>query len=288
MKKTICSLALIAAAAFLFAERPIVRDIQSRAGKGTKVKITWKVPENPEPAISFLIVYRTTEQISSYSQLSYTQPLVTLSADAESYTDTLGDFKDYYYTVISMTDQPYDVVLLSFNSTVTGVHLTAKQTEEKDPPKEEFETLYPDGYLRKTPLPYLDMIEGINAEPLISDSIAGTTTTLATAKSGKKAKLTPYLFEEDLVSPDGGDAYLLFEILKTSFVTKKYKETIEKLNQLIGTNISEETRNRASFYLGEAQYFNGDYEEAVRSFVKTQQAFPNLAQKWLESSLDRI
>lgn len=288
MKKNICSLFLIAAAAFLFAERPIVRDIQSRAGKGTKVKITWKVPENPEPAISFFIVYRTTEQISSYSQLAHTQPLATLSANAESYTDTLGDFKDYYYTVISMTDQPYDVVLLSFNSTVTGVHLTAKQTEDKDPPKEDYETFYPDGTLRKTPLPYLDMIEGINAEPLVSDSVAGNAASLAAAKSGKKAKLTPYLFEEDLVSPDGGDAYLLFEILKTSFVTKKYKETIDKLNQLIGTNISEDTRNRASFYLGEAQYFNGEYEEAVRSFVKTQQAYPNLAQKWLEASLDRI
>ena len=288
MKKNICSLILIAAVAFLFAERPVVRDIQARAGKGTKVKITWKVPENPEPAISFLIVYRTTEQISSYSQLAHTQPLATLSANAESYTDTLGDFKDYYYTVISMTDQPYDVVLLSFNSTVTGVHLTAKQTEEKDPPKEDYETFYPDGTLRKTPLPYLDMIEGINAEPLVSESVAGNTSSLGSSKSGKKAKLTPYLFEEDLVSPDGGDAYLLFEILKTSFVTKKYKETIEKLNQLIGTNISEDTRNRASFYLGEAQYFNGEYEEAVRSFVKTQQAFPNLAQKWLEASLDRI
>ena len=97
-----------------------------------------------------------------------------------------------------------------------------------------------------------------------------------------------YIFEEDLVSPDGGDEYLLFEILKASFVTKKYKETIEKLNQLIGTNISEETRNRAYFYLGESQYFCRNYEDAVRSFVKVQAAFPTVSKKWLEDSLDRI
>ena len=67
-----------------------------------------------------------------------------------------------------------------------------------------------------------------------------------------------------------------------------YKETIDKLNHLIGTNISIETRNRACFYLGEAQYFNHNYEDAVRSFVKVQQEFPTLSKKWLEASLDRI
>lgn len=289
MKKTICSLFLILSAVFLFAERPLVHDIQAKAGKGTKVKVTWKLPENPEPEITFLVIYRTNEQISSYSQLSHVEPLVTLSPDTETYTDTLSDLKDYYYTVISMTDQLYDVVLLSFNSTVTGVHLTAKQIDDNDKPKVEYETVYPEGTLRKTPLPYLDMIEGINTEPLISDSVADTTQTLTPVKTAdKKEKLNPYLFEEDLVSPDGGDAYLLFEILKSSFVTKKYKETIEKLNQLIGTNISEETRNRACFYLGESHYFNQDYEEAVRSFVKVQMAYPTLSKRWIEASLDRI
>ncbi len=289
MKKKICSLFLIVTTALLFAERPLVRDIQARAGKGTKVKISWKLPENPEPEISFLIIYRTNEQISSYKQLAHVEPLVTLSPDTENYTDTLSDLKDYYYTIISMTDQPYDLVLLSFNSTVTGVHLTAKQTGDIDEPKQEYETVYPDGTLRKTPLPYLDMVEGINSVPLISDSVAEAAEALTITKiANSKEKLTPYLFEEDLVSPDGGDAYLLFEILKSSFVTKKYKETIDKLNQLIGTNISNETRNRACFYLGEAHYFCQNYEEAVRNFIKVQLVYPTLSKKWIEASLDRI
>lgn len=288
MKKLFCSLFLIFTATLLFAERPLVRDIQAKAGKGTKVRITWKVPEDPDPSISFLILYRTNEQISSYSQLAHVEPLVTLAADAESYTDTLGDLKEYFYTVISMTDLPYDVVLLSFNSTVTGVHLSAKQTADKEETKTEYETVYPAGTLRKTPLPYLDMIEGINAEPLVSDNTATKTGTLVPTGSTKKSKLTPHLFEEDLISPDGGDDYLLFQILKNYFVTKNYKETVDKLYQLIGTNISDSTRNRAYFYLGEAYYLQGNYEEAVRSFVKVQAVYPTLAKKWLDSSLDRL
>ena len=291
MKKLICSLFLILSAVLLFAERPLVRDIQARSGNGKKIRISWALPKAPEPALYNLYLYRTTKQITSYKQLKNIEPVATLTPDRTSYIDQVEDLRDYFYTVISETvSGPYDLVLLSFNSTVTGVHLTPKKTVEKDVEKADYETVYPEGTLRKTPLPYLDIIEGAGAEPLISDNTASKVKSLTAGnkKSGSAASLTPYIFEEDLVSPDGGDAYLLFEILKSSFVTKKYKETIDKLNQLIGTNISEETRNRACFYLGESQYFNRNYEEAVRSFVKVQAAYPTLSKKWLEASLDRI
>ena len=291
MKKTICSLIIIAAAALLFAERPIVRDIQARAGSGKKVRITWQLPENPEPVLYNLLLFRSTEQISSYKQLKGLEPIAQLSPDRAGYTDQLEDLRDYYYTVISQTESgPYDIVLLSFNSTVTGVHLTAKKTASEPAEKTEYETVYPEGKLRKTPLPFIDMIEGTSVEPLVSDKTAVSAMNSLSGNNGKykKEKLTPFIFEEDLVSPDAGDDYLLYEILKNHFVQKNYSTTIEKLNQLIGTNISKDTQNRAYFYLGEAQYFSGKYEEAVRSFVKVEQYFPVVSKKWIEASLDRI
>lgn len=291
MKKIICSLFLILTTAFVFAERPIVRDIQARAGSGTKVRIIWQLPKETTPEIESLILYRTTEQVTSYSQLRNVQPITALTPDRAGYTDQLSDLRDYFYTVIAQTTEgPYDVVLLSFNTTVTGVHLIAKKQTEAPAEKKDVEQIYPDGTLRKTPLPFIDMIDGIDAEPLVSDSTVSQVSSLTggSSKTSRSPLLTPYIFEEDLVSPDGGDEYLLFEILKASFVTKKYKETIDKLNQLIGTNISDDTRNRAYFYLGESQYFCRNYEDAVRSFVKVQAAFPTVSKKWLEDSLDRI
>ena len=282
---------MILTAAFVFAERPIVRDIQARAGSGTKVRIIWQLPKETTPEIESLLLYRTTEQVTSFSQLKNVQPITALTPDRAGYTDQLSDLREYFYTVIAQTTEgPYDVVLLSFNSTVTGVHLIAKKQTETQAEKKEIEQVYPDGTLRKTPLPFIDMIDGFDAEPLVSDSTVSQVSTLTggNSKTSKNPLLTPYIFEEDLVSPDGGDEYLLFEILKASFVTKKYKETIEKLNQLIGTNISDDTRNRAYFYLGESQYFCRNYEDAVRSFVKVQAAFPTVSKKWLEDSLDRI
>ena len=282
---------MILTTAFVFAERPIVRDIQARAGSGTKVRIIWQLPKETTPEIESLILYRTTEQVTSYSQLRNIQPITALTPDRAGYTDQLSDLRDYFYTVIAQTTEgPYDVVLLSFNTTVTGVHLIAKKQTEAPAEKKDVEQVYPDGTLRKTPLPFIDMIDGIDAEPLVSDSTVSQVSSLTggSSKTSRSPLLTPYIFEEDLVSPDGGDEYLLFEILKASFVTKKYKETIDKLNQLIGTNISDDTRNRAYFYLGESQYFCRNYEDAVRSFVKVQAAFPTVSKKWLEDSLDRI
>ena len=69
---------------------------------------------------------------------------------------------------------------------------------------------------------------------------------------------------------------------------KQYEETIAQLQRLTGTNINENTRNRAFFYMGESQYFTGKYEDAVRTFVKVEHAYPTLVKKWLDSALDRI
>ena len=252
---------------------------------------TWELPKECVPPLYNLYLYRTTEQISSYEQLKGIEPSAKLAPETSSYTDTIEDLRNYYYTVISETSNGiYDLVLPSFNSTIISIQLKAKLNNTPIEEKKETETLYPDGTLRKTPLPYIGIVEGIDAEPLVSEKTAEKAANLTEKNniSSKNSQLSLYIFEEDLISPDGGDDYLLFEILKTSFVTRKYKESIEKLKQLIGTNISEKTRNRAYFYLGEAQYFNHDYEDSVRSFVKIQQVFPNLSNKWIEASLDKL
>lgn len=284
MKKSVCLLLALLLNISLFAEKPLVQFINSYSSKGTKVSITWTLPKNCDPEITSLLLYKSQQQITSYNQIENLTPIATLDPQTAGYTDTLEDFNDYYYAVIAVTDKPYNVVLLSFNSTVSGVHVSTK-IKKTVPEKTEYEKFYPEGTMRETPLPYIDLVDGIDKEVKPSDEVLASTNSLITNKKQKEALLTQYIFEEDLVSPDGGDDYLLFEVLKTSFVTKKYKEAIKSLKKLIGTNISESTRNRAIFYLGEAEYLTGDYEGCVRTFVKVEQAYPTLTKKWLDSAL---
>lgn len=287
MKKFLTSVLLFSFCFCLFAERPLVRNIQAAAGKGKKINIFWTLPNEPDKPITQLFVYRDTKPISSFDIVEKLDPIARLEPDVTGYTDTVSDYKVYYYAVVTVTDKPYDLILVSINATNEGVKLPVPK--QKEPEKlPEYEKLYPEGKIRETPLPYIDLIEDLNEKSTISDSIAISTKALSAEKKVSTPLMTIYIFEEDLVSPDGGDDYLLFEILKTYFVQKKYQKAINQIRKLEGTNISEQTRARANFYIGEAQYLLGNYNEAVKSFVKVQEYFPDLTQKWVDSALDRI
>ena len=291
MKKAFSIISLLFFSFILFAEKPIVRDIQAEAGKGHKINIYWTLPENPEKEISSFLIYRDTRQIASFSQIKNLEPIAQISSNFSGYTDSVKDFIDYFYCVLAITKDstsPYDLILLSFNSTVKGAHI-AVNSQQKEPQKKETEKLYYEGTLRETPLPYIDIVENsIQPTPTVSEEAAFAAQTLTNKSKKKEPILKPYIFEEDLISPDGGDDYLLFEILKQYFVQKHYEEAIVQLNKLAGTNIKETTRNRIYFYIGECEYLTGEYENAVKSFVKVQDAYPILSRKWINSSLDRI
>jgi len=271
--------------------RPVVQDIQAAAGKGTRINVSWTLPYNPSPAISKLMLYRDTKPLSSYPQLSSAELIAELPADTSLYTDSVGDYSDYYYAVIAVTEEgrPYDVIFVSMNSTVEGVHLIAPPVKEIEAKQKEEEKLYLDGSMRETPLPFINYVEGQGEEALVSDEVAKTATELSSA-SGKSAAspLSPYFFEEDLVSPDSGDDFLLFDVLKTTFVQEKYEEAIVLLNKLNGTNISESVRNRVNFYIGEACFFTGDFEKAAMYFAKTAPVYPLQTKIWMNYTLDRI
>ncbi|MBP5602730.1 MAG: tetratricopeptide repeat protein [Treponema sp.] len=291
-KKKIFLIVLIFTAAVIglsAQNKPIVQDIQATYAKGTKINIYWTLPQNPEPAIKKLLVYRDTRPISSYNQLSTAYFVAELPAETCGYTDSVSDYNEYYYAVIAFTDHPYDLILVSMNSTVEGVHLIAPEPKDIEPKKKQEEKLYTDGTLRETPLPFINYVEGQGEQEVISDDAVKVATQFSAYSTGSgKTRVSPYFFEEDLVSPDSGDDFLLFEVLKTTFVQEKYEEAINLLNKLNGTNISESVRNRVYFYIAEAYFFTGDFEEAAKAFVKVAHVYPLQTKIWINYTLDRI
>ena len=271
--------------------KPIVTDIQAAPAKGTRINIYWTLPQNPEPAITKLLIYRDTRPISSYNQLAGAEFLAELPPETCGYTDRVGDYNDYFYAVIAYTDRPYDLILVSMNSTVEGVHLIAPEPKDIEPKQKSEEKLYTEGTMRETPLPFINYVEGQGqGDTLISDEVAKTTASQFSASSVKTSQtpVQPYFFEEDLISPDSGDDFLLFEVLKNTFVQEKYEEAIVLLNKLNGTNISESVRNRVLFYIAEAYFFTGDFEEAAKAFVKVAHVYPLQTKIWMNYTLDRI
>ncbi len=289
MKKSIFISVILAALTFtLSAQRPIVQDIQAVAGNTNRINILWNLPSNPDKELSKLLVYRDLTPISSYSQLQSLNPIAELLPILTSYTDTVTDYKDYFYAVICVTDEPYDIIMMSINSTVTGAHIPSGFSTSAPQPEAKEEKLYPQGALREIPLPYLDYIDGLEKKYLVSEEVAKASKSLGLESKKQVARLPIHIFEEDLISPDGGDDFLLFEILKTTFIQKKYAEAIAELEKLTGTNISSKTRTRAYFYLGESLYMLGRYEKAIKTFVRVENVYPELSKQWIDNSLDQL
>lgn len=271
-------------------ERPIIRDLIASGTKGTNINLSWTLPQTPTPAIKKLYVYKNSKPIVSYFDITEIKPIAELDSNSISYSDTVKNYNDYYYAVIASTKNGiYDIILPSINSTVSGTHLKIYEKDSKISTTESAkEKTYPNGGIRETPLPYLDLIESQNKKPLkMNDS-----TYLKARKLGKsnlkkeKSVLEPYIFEEDLVSPEGDDSFLLFEVLRTTFIQRKYKESIYELERLIGTNRSKDVINRAIFYLGESYYYSKDYKNATTNFLKVYEVYPSIARRWIDSSLD--
>lgn len=273
-------------------ERPIVSEISAIAGKGSTINVSWTLPVNPEQRVQRYFIYRSSSPIGTYYDLSYATLLASVDSSTAGYVDSVKNYNDYYYAVIAQVNgRQYDIILPSINSTVNGVHLILpekKNTPDNTPSAKE--KIIGTDELRETPLPYLNFAEYTKKKPRIhSVEVKNAAKSLVGSKKKEAPKyLEIYVFEEDLISPEGGDDFLLFDILKNTFIQKKYSESWNQLETLLGARCALSVQNRALFYLGESQYYCRDYENAVRTFLRIYDIYPSLAKKWIDSSLDLL
>lgn len=255
-----------------------------------KIKVTWKIPKDFNAEA--LLVYKSTMPFTT-QVIEQSTPVAQLSAKVSSYVDTVVNYKEYYYAVIARQSDGsiYNIILPSVNTTVKGAKVVKIETapvQSEEQIKDSTAKTYPKGNLRELPLPYLDLVSNIERKPnpLSNKVIEAGKELSAGYTSRPKEKLPPHYFDEDIVSPDGGDDYYLFEILKNYFVKKNYRESVKALQKFLSVNRNEETTNRAVFYLAEAQYFCGNYRSALTMFLYVEDAYPVLSKKWINSTLD--
>ena len=179
------------------------------------------------------------------------------------------------------------LIFASMNTTTSSVKIEpAKEDEQK---KQNFKTQgeTKNSDIREMPLPYLNIIEGINHKSDISEKTINNLP-LQDKNTNDGEYIHPYIFQEDLYTPDGGDDFILFEILKNYFIQEKYDQAFISLQHLTKTNIDEKVLNRAIFYMGQSLYFCANYEEAITTFVKVAEIYPELTKKWIVLSLDAL
>lgn len=301
MKKIFLILQFTFFSAFCFAQsRPVISDLNAILSDDFTVKLTWTIPENTNPSINGFVILRDTKQISNYTQLDNLQPITTLASDVNFFNDKLPDSKEYYYAVLTLTDNGiYKIILPSINTTILGVKYipTTAATTTSNLKKTKNDTNKIENTKRNVPLPPLNL----NAQNSSNENFNSTQQTELGKKAmsatdefakdyiGKKEKIAKiFVFEQDLISPEGGDDYFLFRILKDYFVKKDFASSIVKLKDFLSIHRDENVTNRAIFYLGQAYYFDNNYENAVFRFLTVKDVYPELSKKWLDSSLDLL
>lgn len=293
--KTFLPAIVLIAAAFCpaFAQstsRPVVDMISATPVSTNKIKVTWKIPRDFNA--QSILIYKDTAPITS-STIKHLAPEAQLSARTASYIDTVATYKEYFYAVLArMPDGTiYSIVLPSINATVKGAAVE-KPANDKMLSEEQLENaepkVYAEGSIRELPLPYLDIIEDFDRKPsnLKPEVMEAGKELAAGYTAPPKEKLEPHYFDEDLVSPPGGNDFYLFEILRDYFVKRNYKDSVPALQKFLSVNRSENTTNRAVFYLAQSHYYLGNYRHALTMFLFVEDAYPVLSKKWINSTLD--
>ncbi len=267
--------------------RPIVKNIAVSHIANAQVKVTWKLPQGF--SASAILIFKDTQPFVTKNQITTMSPIAQVKPDSTYYVDRLMNYQEYYYAVIARREDGslYDVVLPSINATASGIRARRETVAQEEDEEVLPEKLYADGQLRELPLPYLEMMEEQHRpNPLRKEVLDAGNELAGKHRTRQVAILPPYIFEEDMIAPAGGDDYFLFEILKDYFIRKDYKQSVESLQKFLSVNRAPAVTNRAVFYLAESFYFRKHYRQALGLFLFVEDEIPAMSKKWIESTLD--
>ena len=298
--------------AFSQSSRPVVSDIEASTLSTNKIELRWSLPLNPTgKTITGISIYRDIKPIKSIDNMI---PLAVTHPRSETWQDTVTDLKDYYYAVVCVAlesesggyennlyyDEQYDrkpsevigkaytLILPGVNATVSGIRAKGRSSADTIIEQQKSEKIYRDNELRERPLPYMDILDGeSHPEPSIDKTARKNALSLVSANPKKNITVMEnYIFQEDVVKAESGEDAALFDILKTSFINRRYSLAEKELYDFVISLRDNDTRDRASFYLGECYYYNGKLSDAVRIFISLQDKYPALSRKWTEACLD--
>ena len=143
--------------------------------------------------------------------------------------------------------------------------------------------------LAATPLPYLQPTEvtGSGAPPRKTDldlrTQAAISRLLASTPRLQAGQRTVVILPEDKDEPSAGESKGLHNILQEVLVPGDYTGAESKLLGFLNLRRSPYTEARVRFYLAQAYYFQGLYEEALLEFILAQDQLYAPVQPWLES-----
>lgn len=261
--------------------------IKSISNDNATIILNWKIPKKND--ITEFIIYRNTKQLTK-EQLSQLTPIETLKGKYTSYFDTVKNLsEEYYYAVLTKNrnGEIFDIIIPTVNSTVIPVIPVPKKsvfTEHINKPG-KIETRENEREL--IPLPFLNEHDTSYAEKITIPQKNIEVAKKLSSKTNKSKTKPLQILPQDKI-PDTGDQYLLSVIVNSSFINAEWETAKKDLLEFLKINRTEETINRANFYLGQIYFYQGNSKNALNSFMSSLNSYPIESRQWIDEVLEKL
>jgi hypothetical protein len=252
----------------------VVSNIWTRRD-GNRVIITY-TSSNPDKNA---ILFRSAQPVTQPYDL--TNAAIVQTGISSPFVDFPVPGISWYYAIV------YEDDLLNGNIRIRpGVNATASSIVIHDEKSTE-------NFMRPIPLPVLTLnnyvtgsflADVIHEKPLSPASINMLKLTQRNDKPPLELKW-PRVFTMDMDEPQSGEESALFQIIEDYFKQFEWESARSNLQEYLAIPRTKDVTARARFYLGQTQYFTGNYREALWEFLSFRSINPDEANSWIDAVL---
>jgi len=271
--------------------RPAVTSITARV-EGDGVVITFEAPKT----ISSLVLYRSVQPFRAFQDLlsavivgtALTSPFIDYPVPGISYYYTLIPEEDIIRGTVSITpgrNTTTTTVEISLNDSRVGLGL---------PEKKDIRAMPLPTIAVETVLPGMDMVNDAGGIGRLSPEAAKAVSGIIASNFGVGIAAAvedtrkPRAFSQDLETPAGGENYTVRSIIQGPFAKKDWPAARDELIRFLALPRTRDTEARARFYLGQALYFCGNYQDSLFEFLRIQTQYPGESQDWIQANLTAL
>jgi len=240
-----------------------------------------------------LLLYRSSRPLSRYADLLGAVSYV-IEPGLETVTDTPPAGVDYHYAVLDsqLVKLGQADLVAGKNTTSDPVRIPIQEVAREEPASAP---------IRAVPLPFLSLDTSVFSGEALGPRIAypdtrelspATEEAVAEILRGivdpGPAKMSVVVLEIDQAEAQGGEDYVLKNILRGRLASEEYAAAEQELVDFLSVRRESKLAARANFYLGQARFFQGRYEEALIDFLSAREQFYADADPWVDACFDRL
>ncbi|MAG13306.1 MAG: hypothetical protein CMN78_01790 [Spirochaetales bacterium] len=261
-----------------------VQDLRARVDD-TDIVLEYTLAEEGD-----FVIYRSTEPILSQEDLLNAILVETISSDLGAYRDFPLAGVPYYYGVFADRLLRTGGIEFIAETNITSQPITISLTEET---AARFEQIP----VRVQPLPFLILATTIDTGERLQTStfdlsiepkqlMPETAEALRSLLEHSLMRDNPPL-QAGLLPEDASEG-ILHDMLQSSFSTQDWPGAKDILIDFLKIRRPDNIEQRARFYLGQCQFFLGNYQESFLEFVFAEEGYYGEAQQWIDTLIDRL